>query len=106
MRFMVRTVLPITVGTLICLLIIEVGIRVVYRIRNSRVEYVLMPYMVRHFGSVPPWADGLRILNLDDELMWEGRPHARQTYLDLFCPMHSEDERKELLGRFSPTVPD
>jgi len=88
------------------LLIVEAGIRVVYRIRNARVEYVMIPYMVRNFGAVPPWADGLRILDAHDELIWQGRPHARQTYLDLFCPMQSEDERKALLSRFSPTVPE
>ena len=103
---MLRTILPVGIGTLICLLIVEAGIRVVYRIRNARVEYVMIPYMLRHFGAVPPWVDGLRILDPDDELIWQGRPHARQTYLDLFCPMRSEEERKALLSRFSPTVPD
>lgn len=105
-----RTVLgdtvKIAIGTLICLVIVEAAIRIVYRVRNSRVEYVMLPYMVRNFGAVPPWADGLRILDPDDELIWQGRPHARQTYLDLFCPMPSEDERKALLNRFSPTVPE
>lgn len=92
--------------TLICILIVEAGIRVAYRIRNSRIEYVMIPYMVRNFGAVPPWADGLRILDPDDELMHRGRPHARRKYLDLFCPMHSDAERKALLGRFSPDIPD
>lgn len=92
--------------TVVCILLLEVGIRIAYRIRNSRVEYVMLPYMVRNFGAGPPWADGLRILEPDDELMWVGRPHVQRTYLDLFCPMRSEDERKALLGRFSPAVPD
>lgn len=105
-RSVLGDAVKIAIGTLICLLIVEVGIRIVYRIRNSRVEYVLLPYMVRNFGAVPPWADGLRILDADDELIWQGRPHARQTYLDLFCPMPSEDERKALLSRFSPSVPE
>ena len=91
---------------MICILAIEVGIRLAYHIRNSRVEYVMVPYMVRNFGAVPPWANGLRILDPDDELIWHGHPHARQTYLDLFCPMPSEEERKALVGRFSPAVPD
>jgi len=100
------TALKMAAGIIICVLLIEVGIRLVYRIRNSQLEYVMVPYMVRNFGAVPPWADGLRILDPDDELIWQGHPHARQTYLDLFCPMRSEDERKALVGRFSPTVPD
>lgn len=106
LKYVFRTILPIAIGTFICLLIIEAGIRVVYRVRNSRVEYVLLPYMVRNFGAVPPWADGLRILDPDDELLWQGRPHARQTYLDLFCPMNSEEDRKALLSRFNPAVPE
>lgn len=101
-----RKILPTAIGTLVCVLILEAGIRVAYRIRNSRVEYVMLPYMVRNFGAVPPWADGLRILDPDDELLYRGRPHARRTYLDLFCPMHSEEERKALLGRFGPSIPD
>jgi lysophospholipase L1-like esterase len=85
---------------------VEAGIRVAYRVRNSRVEYVIVPYLLRKFGTVPPWADGLRILEPDDELMWRGKPHARQKYLDLFCPMRSEDERNAVLERFSPSVPE
>ena len=91
--------------TSICILVLEVGIRVAYRIRNSRVQYVMLPYMVRNFGAVPPWADGLRILDPDDESMHRGRPHARRTYVDLFCPMPSDVARKALLGRFSPEIP-
>jgi lysophospholipase L1-like esterase len=96
----------IAIGTIICLLIVEVGIRVAYAIRNWRAEYVVLPYMVRNFGPPPPWANGLRILEPDDELMWRGRPHAKQKYLDLFCPMQSEDQRKGMLSRFSPSVPE
>ena len=103
---MVRKILPTAIGTLVCVLILEAGIRVAYRIRNSRVQYVMIPYMVRNFGAVPPWVDGLRILDPDDKLLYRGRPHAQRTYLDLFCPMRSEEERKALLGRFSPSVPE
>lgn len=105
-RSIVRDAVTIGIGTLICLLLIEVGIRVVYRIRNARAEYVVLPYMMRNFGPPPPWANGLRILEPDDELMWRGRPHAQQKYLDLFCPMKSEDQRKGMLTRFSPSVPE
>lgn len=105
-RIVLRNILPIAIVTVICILAIEVGIRIAYHIRNSRVEYVMVPYMVRNFGAVPPWANGLRILDPDDELIWHGHPHARQTYLDLFCPMASEEERKALVGRFSPAVPE
>lgn len=106
LKFILHTVLPILLGTIICLLIIEAGIRVVYKIRNSRVEYVMIPYMVRNVGPVPPWANGLRILKPDEELIWRGRPHAQQKYLDLFCPMKSEDQRRAMLTRFNPSVPE
>lgn len=105
-KFTFRTAFPIVIATIICLLIIEVGIRIAYRIRNSQVEYVMIPYMVRNFGMTPPWADGLRIIEPDDVLMFHGRPNAYQKYLDLFCPMHTEEERKALLRRFSPSIPD
>ena len=32
-------------------------------------------------------------------------PHA-QKYLDLFCPIHTEEERKALLRRFNPSIPE
>ena len=105
-RSVMGDAVKIAIGTIICLLIIEVGIRVVYAIRNWRAEYVAIPYMVRNFGPPPPWANGQRILKPDDELMWRGRPHAQQKYLDLFCPMKSEDQRKAMLSRFSPSVPE
>jgi len=105
-RSVIGDAVKVAIGTVICLLLVEVGIRVVYRIRNSRADYVVLPYMVRNFGPPPPWANGLRILEPDDELMWRGRPHAQQKYLDLFCPMQSEDQRRGMLSRFSPSVPD
>lgn len=105
-RSVIGDAVKIAIGTIICLLIVEVGIRVAYAIRNWRAEYVVLPYMVRNFGPPPPWANGLRILEPDDELMWRGRPHAKQKYLDLFCPMQSEDQRKGMLSRFSPSVPE
>ncbi len=45
----------VAIGSIVLLLLIEVGIRVVYKIRNSRVEFVPIPFMVRNFGLVPPW---------------------------------------------------
>jgi lysophospholipase L1-like esterase len=106
LRKLIKNICVVAIVTIVCLLLIEGGIRVAYRVRNSRVEYVMVPYMARSFGATPPWANGLRILDPDDELIWQGHPYARQTYLDLFCPMESEDDRKALLSRFSPSVPE
>ncbi len=87
-------------------MLLEGSIRVAYKIRNSRVEYVPIPYMVRNSGLVPPWMDALRIIEPDDLLLFHGRPNAHQKYLDLFCPMPSEEYRKGMLRRFSPSIPD
>src|SRR6185295_1283809 len=84
LRSLFGDAVKIGIGTLICLLLVEVGIRVVYRIRNWRTEYVMIPYMVRNAGPPPPWSNGLRILEPDDEMIWHGRPYAQQKYLDLF----------------------
>ena len=103
---LLRNLGKVVVGTLVCLLLLEAGIRVAYRIRTSRVEFVPIPYMVRNTGLTPPWMDRLRILEPDDLLLYRGRPYARRTYLDLFCPMRSDEERKGMLRRFSPSIPD
>ena len=102
----IKNLAKVAIGSIVFVLLIEVGIRVVYQIRNSRVEYVPIPYMVRNFGLVPPWMDGLRIVESDDLLLLRGRPNAQRKYLDLFCPMPSEEYRKAMLRRFSPSIPD
>ena len=50
--------------------------------------------------------EGLRIIEPDDVLLFRGRPNAQRKYLDLFCPMPSEQFRKAMLRRFSPSIPD
>jgi len=96
----------VAVGTLVCLLLLEAAIRVAYRVRTARVEAVPIPYMIRNLGLNPPWLDRLRILEPDELLLYRGRPNARRTYLDLFCPMRSDEDRKGMLRRFSPSIPD
>ncbi len=96
----------VAVGTVVCVLLLEAAIRATYRIRNSRVETVPIPYLVRNTGLTPPWMDGLRILDHDDVMLFRGRPNAHLKYLDLFCPMSSEEDRKAMLRRFQPSIPD
>src|SRR5580765_4844670 len=62
--------------------------------------------MVRNVGVVAPWMDGLRIIEPDDLLLLYGKPNAQRKYLDLFCPMPSEEYRKATLRRFNPSIPD
>jgi len=106
LKNLIKNGAKVAIGSIVFLLLIEVGIRVAYKVRNSRVEYVPIPYMVRNFGLVPPWMEGLRIIEPDDLLLFRGRPNAERKYLDLFCPMPSEQFRKAMLRRFSPSIPD
>ncbi|MBT8398953.1 MAG: SGNH/GDSL hydrolase family protein [Rhodothermia bacterium] len=88
------------------LALVEVGIRTSYLIRNSLVEYVVLPYnAAQDFGPVPPWADGVRILEPDPDLVWRNRRGARQTYLDVYSPVVKEEDRSQLVRRFVPRVP-
>ena len=105
-KTLLKNLARVTIGSIVFLLLIEVGIRIAYKVRNARVEYVPIPYMVRNFGLVPPWMEGLRIIEPDDVLLFRGRPNAQRKYLDLFCPMPSEQFRKAMLRRFSPSIPD
>ena len=106
LKNLIKNLAKVAIGSIVFLLLIEVGIRIAYHVRNSRVEFVPIPFMVRNFGLVPPWMEGLRIIEPDDELLFRGKPNAQRKYLDLFCPMPSEEFRKRMLRRFSPSIPD
>src|SRR5207253_80172 len=84
---------------------IEAGIRLVYYVRNFQAEYVLIPYVNRASGPVPPWLDSLRITDPDDALIFKGRPNVHRKYVDVFSPTHTEDDQIALVRRFSPTPP-
>jgi lysophospholipase L1-like esterase len=103
---LMRTPAIIAAITLGFILMMEVAIRVVYHIRNSMVEVIPIPYMVRNFGSAPPWMESLRILEPNETLMLTGRPHAHRKYMDLYSPAPSEEARMALLSRFRPGLPE
>ena len=70
------------------------------------VRYVPLPYAIGNdYGPVPPWNDALDLLRDDRTLIWKNEPNARRTYLDVFSPVHSAQDRIALLRRFMPTVP-
>lgn len=93
-------------ATLAVLGVLELGIRAVYRVRTAASEEVVLPYVLGHsYGPAPPWVDGMRILEDDEQLFWRGRPHVRQTYVDVFAPAHRAEDRTALLHRFRPGVP-
>lgn len=91
---------------LLFLLAVELLIRAAYAVRNSMVEYVVLPYTAaQDFGPVPPWMDGLRILEPDEVLSWRNRRNVRRRYLDVFSPVRTERDRSRLLQRFLPSTP-
>src|SRR5437870_2360915 len=92
--------------TVIFFLLIELGLRSAYFVRNSMVRYVPLPYAIGNdYGPVPPWNDALDLLKDDHVLIWKNEPNARRTYLDVFSPVHTAQDRIALLRRFIPTVP-
>jgi lysophospholipase L1-like esterase len=101
-----RELLKSTLVMFAVLFAIEGGIRLTYFIRNSLVDYVAMPYvMAGDYGPTPPWIDGLRMRDDDPVLFWRGRPGFDQKYVNLFTPVTSDDERREVFRRFSPSLP-
>ena len=91
----------------VCLVVLEGVLRLVYVVRNSAVDYVPLPYVFGHaYGPVPPWVDGLRLLEPDRQLIWKGRPNVRRKYVDVFSPVWTERERTDLLRQLVPRVPE
>jgi lysophospholipase L1-like esterase len=48
----------------------------------------------------------LDLLKGDSALIWKNEPSARRTYLDVFSPVRTAQDRIDLLRRFIPTVPE
>jgi lysophospholipase L1-like esterase len=103
---MLRDLLKALAVAIVLLVGIEVVIRIAYAVRNSMVQYVILPYAAaQDFGPVPPWMDGLRILEPDEVLSWRNRRSVSQRYLDVYSPVRFEEDRVRLLERFFPSVP-
>jgi lysophospholipase L1-like esterase len=99
--------LIIFLNTLLLLALLEGGLRVAYWIRNSTVDVMVLPYTAaQDWGTLPPWIDGLRILEDDPVLLWRNRPGARRAYLDVYAPAHDETDRIALIQQFIPRVPE
>jgi len=89
-----------------CFLLSEALLRVVYRIRNARLDYVPLPYTIGGVhGPVPPWLDGTRILEPDGALAWRLKRNNHRKYIDLFSPVEVEADRDQILRRFRPAIP-
>jgi hypothetical protein len=91
-------------GTLVVFVVLEGLLRAVYAVRNSFVQSVPAVYGF-DYGPIPPWAEGLRILEADSVLIWKGRPRVQRAYLDVFSPAPRAEDRVALLHRFRPGLP-
>jgi lysophospholipase L1-like esterase len=95
------------IAVLVFFILVESVIRLVYFIRNLNVDYVTLPYVIGHdYGPAPPWTNDLRILEPDKLLIWKNRPGIRQRYVDVFSPVHSQNERMQLFRQFLPMLHD
>jgi lysophospholipase L1-like esterase len=93
-------------ATLLVFAILETLLRLAYSARNLMVTEVPLPYVFGYdYGPIPPWLDGLRMLEVDKALIWKNRPNIQRKYIDVFSPAHSEQEKTALLG-FFPHLPD
>jgi lysophospholipase L1-like esterase len=94
------------VTTLIFLAVSEAGLRGAYAARSAFVTKVPLPYALGDgYGPTPPWLDRLSILQSDDTLIWRSASHVRRTYVDIFSPIRTENDRLAVLRRFVPTLP-
>jgi lysophospholipase L1-like esterase len=94
-------------ATLLVFAILETLLRLAYFARNFMVTEVPLPYVFGYdYGPIPPWLDGLRMLEADKALIWKNRPNIQRKYIDVFSPAHSEQERTALLRQFFPRLPD
>jgi lysophospholipase L1-like esterase len=105
-RALIIEPLKLFLFTVLVFAVLEGLIRVAYFARNAMVDCVVLPYRaVQDFGPVPPWLDGVRILEPDDVLSWKSRPNVRRTYLDVYSPARAEEDRIKLLRPFVPRIP-
>ena len=106
MRALLAGLIKSLITTVIFFAIIEVGLRAVYGVRNALVHVVPLPYALGdEYGPIPPWLDRLMILVPDDTVIWRLLPNVNRTYLDIFSPVPTAEDRTALLRRFTPTVP-
>jgi lysophospholipase L1-like esterase len=95
------------VATILALAVGEAGLRVTYLVRSSLVGAIPLPYVVGHaYGPSPPWADRVRLLEPDEILIWRMRPGIQRRYVDVFSPVHVEEDRVAIHRRFAPSLPE
>ena len=93
-KIILRDFLKVTLATLILFALVESLLRGTFFIRNSIMPVVPIPYVIgENYGPVPPWVDNLRILERDETLFWKNRPNLSRTYIDIFSPAHTVEDR-------------
>jgi lysophospholipase L1-like esterase len=105
-KIILKEIVKITTATLVIFVAFESLLRFVYFLRNSMVDYVVLPYnAAQDFGPVPPWVDGFRILEPDETFGWRNRSGVRRSYMDVYSPVREEKDRTALLRQFVPVIP-
>jgi lysophospholipase L1-like esterase len=95
------------VVTVVGFVLMEALLRIAYFGRNWIVTEITVTYMFgEDHGPIPPWLDGLRILEPDKVLIWKNQPNIQRRYIDFFSPARSEKEKTAILRRFLPRSPD
>jgi hypothetical protein len=93
--------------TVVGFLILEALLRIAYFGRNWMVTEIPLTYVFGDdHGPMPPWLDGLRILEPDKVLIWKNRPNIQRRYIDVFIPAHDEREKTAILRRLLPLPPE
>jgi len=105
-KIILEEIVKITAATLVIFVVFESLLRFVYFLRNSMVDYVVLPYnAAQDFGPVPPWVDGFRILEPDETFGWRNRSGVKRSYMDVYSPVREEKDRTALLRQFLPVLP-
>jgi lysophospholipase L1-like esterase len=106
MRRMVLTGIVVLIAPILLVVLLEVAVRVAYRVRTAFVEEIPLPFVVgQKYGPVPPWIDEIRLLESDPRLIWRNKPSIERRYVDIFSPIPAAADRLALLRRFWPRVP-
>lgn len=93
-------------ATCVVFAIVEALIRGSYLVRDSLVDYVPLPYVtVADYGPVPPWQERRSLIKPDELLVWRGQPSYERKYVDVFVPVHAQDELFAMRHAFLPSLP-
>ena len=85
---------------------LELILHATYAVRNAQVTAVPLPYVIGHdYGPTPPWL-GESMFEPDADLLWKNRANLQRRYVDVFSPVEDEADRRTLLRRFWPSLPE